>query len=480
MKKVTTWFEVDRDGLAKVLLRRGVSFIVHELVANAIDAGGKRIEVTVGGTGLEVSDDGEGFADLSDSYVLFGKSRRAGDAEKRGRFDLGEKLVLAVATSAVIQSTGGTVVFDEHGRHRSSKRTASGTLVSLRLRPKFCKLDEIADACRRIILPAGVRLVLNGSPLPERSPVGLAIDVLPTVIADADGNLRPSKRKATVEFYEPLPGETPDVYELGIPVCQHDGKYHYNVSQKIPLNLDRDGVPAALLAQLHALAYEHLYRHVEDVTGDWVKTAVERPEVGQSATTAYVTAKYGDKRVSYDPSDPEANKLATVGGYTVVPGGAESGKVWAKAREYAAILPAGQVTPSPKPFSPDGTPLKLIDANDYTEAQKALVRYAQEFAVRVLGRSVSVSLTKDPHWNFGAAYGDRRLTINVRRLDIEDQERVDALLIHEFAHEYESDHLSDGYHKACCKVGAKLAEAVRAAPQFGLGAVRGVSCGGVR
>jgi hypothetical protein len=33
---------------------------------------------------------------------------------------------------------------------------------------------------------------------------------------------------------------------------------------------------------------------------------------------------------------------------------------------------------------------------------------------------------------------------------------VDALLIHEFGHEYSGDHLSGDYHEALCKLGARL------------------------
>ena len=36
------------------------------------------------------------------------------------------------------------------------------------------------------------------------------------------------------------------------------------------------------------------------------------------------------------------------------------------------------------------------------------------------------------------------------------EQDLDALLLHEFAHEYESDHLSDAYHQAICRLGAKL------------------------
>jgi hypothetical protein len=35
-------------------------------------------------------------------------------------------------------------------------------------------------------------------------------------------------------------------------------------------------------------------------------------------------------------------------------------------------------------------------------------------------------------------------------------EDVDALLIHEFGHEYSGDHLSSDYHEALCRLGASL------------------------
>ena len=65
-------------------------------------------------------DDPEGFRDLAQSWTLFAESERKGDPTKRGRFCLGEKLVLALCSSASISSTTGTVTFDGKGRHRSS------------------------------------------------------------------------------------------------------------------------------------------------------------------------------------------------------------------------------------------------------------------------------------------------------------------------------------------------------------------------
>jgi len=69
-----------------------------------------------------------------------------------------------------------------------------------------------------------------------------------------------------------------------------------------------------------------------------------------------MSRRFGDKRVSFDPSDPEANKLAVSQGYTVVHGGMMSSAAWQNAKAANAILPAGQVTPGPKVWTGEDNP----------------------------------------------------------------------------------------------------------------------------
>lgn len=63
--------------------------------------------------------------------------------------------------------------------------------------------------------------------------------------------------------------------------------------------------------------------------------------------------------------------------------------------------------------------------------------------------------------NFVACYGAGRLDFNVQRLGYRWFEQgataaVDQLLIHEFGHQYSGDHLSEEYHEALCRLGARL------------------------
>ncbi len=110
------WFAVDRKGLAQILERRGKAFAVLELLSNAWDQNVTTVDVTLEPTAKRATyqlvvtdDDPDGFADLTHAFTLFAPSIKKGDAEKRGRFNLGEKLVLALCDEATIASTTGTV-----------------------------------------------------------------------------------------------------------------------------------------------------------------------------------------------------------------------------------------------------------------------------------------------------------------------------------------------------------------------------------
>src|SRR4051794_12093065 len=91
---------VDVQGLAKLVERRGKSFAILELVQNAWDEAAKVVTVELRYEGynkahLSVMDDSpDGFHDLSHAYTLFAESKKKADPEKRGRFNLGEKLVI--------------------------------------------------------------------------------------------------------------------------------------------------------------------------------------------------------------------------------------------------------------------------------------------------------------------------------------------------------------------------------------------------
>src|ERR1044071_733270 len=107
------FFDVDTDGLAKILTRRGgVFFAILELIQNAWDQNVKRVLVELEpipnrrACWLRVEDDdAKGFSDLTHAFTLCAESDKKSNPMKRGRFNLGEKLVIAVCEECQISST---------------------------------------------------------------------------------------------------------------------------------------------------------------------------------------------------------------------------------------------------------------------------------------------------------------------------------------------------------------------------------------
>lgn len=475
------WFEVDKQGLAKLLARKGKEFVLYELIQNAWDEKTSEVVVTlerVPGTRLvklTVEDDNpDGFADLSHAFTLFAESGKKANAEKRGRFNLGEKLVLALCDEAEIASTRGTVRFDANGRTTSRSRRSAGSAFVGLLRMTQDEIAACSDAVLRLIAPHGIKTVFNGIPLAARTPVASADATLQTEIADAEGLMRKSSRKTVVEIHEPLTGETPMLYELGIPVVETGDRWHVNVMQKVPLNFDRDNVPAAYLSRVRAVALECMQDHLgaDDANAAWVREAVSQhaDDLSNSTIEKLAALRFGDKRVAYDPSDPEANALAVAKGYTVVHGGHLGKAEWEAVKRAGAILPAGQVTPSPKPFALDGEPLKFVPEDGWTDHMKTVVAYTKRLGQRVLGREVHVRIASDVTWPFAAVYGNGQLIFNLGRLGHRwfggPLPAINELLIHEFGHEYSCNHLSSEYHDALCRLGAALGQLALTDPSF--------------
>jgi hypothetical protein len=91
---------------------------------------------------------------------------------------------------------------------------------------------------------------------------------------------------------------------------------------------------------------------------------------------------------------------------------------------------------------------------------KNVAAYARFLAQELMDVKLVVSVVHTTN-NFGACFGAGRLDFNLFRLghrwfDQGITEQVDALLIHELAHHWTGDHLSEDYHDALCRLAAKL------------------------
>jgi hypothetical protein len=447
---------------------------VGELIQNALDEEGvTRIDVTlalVPGESLAdltVEDDApEGFRDLTHAYTLFAPSVKRTNPAQRGQFNLGEKLVLAVCDHASISTTKGTVHFEqEHGRIETpDQKRDRGSVFQGRVKITEQEFTEVCDYLRSLLLPEGIAVNFNGDRLLPRTPIHSFTASLETQIADDKGVMRPTTRKAQVSLYESLPGEVPALYEMGLPIVETGDKWHLNIGQKVPLNKDRNNVRPAYLRAVRTLILNEMRDRLteEDANADWVRQASSSPDCSTDAIKRVLSLRFGEKRAAFDPNDPEANKAWIAKGGRLIYGPELSGQEWKKAKEAGAIQPAGQLCPSPRPYSQDkdAKNVTVIPQDRWTPGMRAVADYAVFLGTELMQVPVTVTFVNTTN-NFAACYGPGDLHFNLFRLghawfEKGITEEVDRLLIHEFGHQYSVDHLSKKYHESLCRLGAGL------------------------
>jgi hypothetical protein len=285
-----SWFEVDKTGLGKQAEEQGKGRLVGELIQNALDEPGvTQIAVRLalvpgqGVADLTVEDDApEGFRDLTHAYTLFAPSAKRATPGQRGQFNLGEKLVLAVCEQAGITTTKGTVLFDpEQGRTENpDQKRERGSVFQGCLRMTEGEYGQVCDYLRSLLLPDGIAVTFNGDRLLPRTPIHTFTASLETQIADDKGVMRPTTRKAQVSLYEPLPGELPSLYEMGLPIVETGDKWHVSVGQKVPLNKDRNNVPPRYLKAVRTLVLNEMCEYLTeaDANEDWVRQGGSSPD----------------------------------------------------------------------------------------------------------------------------------------------------------------------------------------------------------
>ena len=466
-------FEVDKEGLARIMGRKGKDFILTELLQNAWDEDGSRVDVKLSwveepkgdSPGLAEfiveDDDPDGFTDIAHAYTLFAESEKKADAEKRGRFNVGEKYVVAVCERAVIDTTTGHVSFGPDGRTMTKATRKSGSQFLGHVRLTADEYESIERTAERLLPPAGMTTTFNGVELEPRKPLRTFTDKFWTEFGP---DLKRTIRKCKASIYEVGPDEVGCIYEMGIPVVETGDRFHVDVQQKVPLNVERDNVTPAFLQDVRRIVLVHAHDLLEADDGGaaWVTDGMSDPEIDGAALGAALKLRFGDKIVSRDPSDPEANKLATAAGYTVLSSGSLPPPVWKNVKSHALVLPAGQVTPSPKPYMPGQENTRTIEPESkWTDGMRNVAAFSQAMGKRLLGAEIVVEFVNDPAClNFSATYGrgpgaTGKLEYNVRVLgrkwfDLPDpvDPKLLALLLHELAHHESPDHLSSDYHHA--------------------------------
>jgi hypothetical protein len=414
---------------------------------------------------------------------MYAPSEKKNDPTKAGRFNIGEKVVLSFAYRASIRTTSGMVEFDEKGREEFPRRKrAQGTYFEAELACNEERFQQLLDYMHLLLVRPDLTLTVNGSVIPVRTPIHTFEHKLPTELGD---ELRPTQRITKVEIYEAAESETPMLYELGIPVVETGDRWHYNVCQKVPLNVDRDNVTPAYLRQVRVAVLNEMHAQIdeEDTTTTWVGEAASDKNCSHKAVETFREKKYGKKSVALDPTNPEANAEAVAHGFTVIPSRGLSPGQRANLKAAGTLQSSSQAFPTAGQGAysndPDATPVKVLTGDEITPGMKRIKEYTEGLGQRLMDAQVRVRFVWCDKFGLGdpwsACYGRGHVLalaegcfdFNVHRLGRKwfnegATEDVDDLILHEFGHHYSSNHLSSDYHGALTKLGAKLkAEALK-------------------
>lgn len=487
------WFVAHKTGLRQIaerlVKRRGFGFIGGELYQNVMDTDATVCKLVLEKTRnrgryiLTCEDnDQTGFTDLTHAYTVFAPSLKKNDPEKAGRFNIGEKFVLAFCCEAQIETTKGTVIFNAKGREDYPRRKREvGTKFWATIDCNKHRMTQFLAYMQRIIVRPGLKLTVNDIIVPPRKPIAVFNETLCTEQGD---DLRPTKRKGRVEIYEPTEGEVAMIYELGIPVVETGDKWHYSVCQKVPLNIDRDNVTPAYLRDLRVYVFNHMHKNVtpDGMTALWVDGAASDDKVIDEPVADFKRKRYGENAVAEDPFNPDANAAALVDGRALIPKHGLTQGQRENLKRRGLLLSSTQAYPiagkGAYSDNPDAPTVKVIPDTKWTEGMHKIFEYTQGVAQRLIGKELVIRFVIWPRrqggtWracygtgdSLGLSFFDYNVGVIGRRwFDKGVTEDTDSLIIHELGHEFCANHADENYHRALTKLGAKLKTAVLADP----------------
>ncbi|MGG6262861.1 hypothetical protein ACQ4M3_20835 [Leptolyngbya sp. AN03gr2] len=289
MSTETGWLLISTQGFAALNQARPPQHLVKELAQNAFDAiGDQPGEVKLnykhkeGFFHVQCKDSGSGIENLADLRIVY-MTHKKDSCRKRGRFGRGFKEVLCTARSAKVASGNQAITFfEEDGiqktRQATLKTPISGTLVDMIMNWEETLISEFDEYFSRFLTPAHIQFKINGKIVEPRQPQYTVTAALPTEVFDPQSQTwKKPVRKTEVELVQTAPGETPFLYEMGIPVAEAEWTvaYHANVLSRVPMNPNRDAYASGYAIKIHSACLPVILSdlNAEQIKSDWVGIA---------------------------------------------------------------------------------------------------------------------------------------------------------------------------------------------------------------
>ena len=463
-----TWFNVDKEGLRALQAGKSKTFVINELVQNAWDENITTCKLNIEHQGNELiisveDDNPEGFKDISHAYTLFADTYKRTDPTKRGRFNLGEKQVLSICNKAEVSTTKGTITFDDEGRKKLKRKRDKGSKITIWIEGTNKDAVELIAHAKKLLVPTHINYYVNDEKVTSKIMIHVFEASLDTEIL-RDGAMVTTSRKSNVHLVEPI-GQ-PYIYEMGIPIVETDCHWSIDIQQKIPLAVDRETIRPYYLQDLYAVIINNAHRlikpnHASDL---WVRTGMKDERCKKIAIAHIMKKRFGEKFLSANPFDPNANDKALSKGYNIIHGSEMSKEEWERLREL------GLIESSTSKFGTKG--LVSVEALAPTDAQKRFAKLSKRIAKQMLGVDITVRFVNVDN-QIRACYEneDHLLIYNIGNRTVGKHffdkltwENL-RLLIHELGHQ-KGNHTEMQYHYCLTELGGKLIMMALENPNF--------------
>jgi len=435
-----SWFELHEEGWRKENRARPLGALVREAIQNAFDHHAGEVSVSFTPKSVTIEDDAEaGLARDEYAFQVF-LGEKDTPPTWRGRKGRGLKEFIASGDEALVETVGRTLHFDAEGRHLLPNTRARGTRIVLSRRVTERERTEALSLLGLTLPPSGTRLRLEGRAIRPPKLFKSISDCPLDTVEIRKGVEHVVERSAQVDLYHPRPGETPYLFEMGLPVEPIRLPWHVDVQQRIPLAAERDAARDPYKGELAAILFEVLAPELDRAAlgGAWVAEVLANFQIQPEAIASWASRMLPRNAVlSEGPRiDDEARQL-----------GAEVVDLRGMAR-YAVEQIAQVVEGADAFVERKRGPPKERKVSPGPEGER-FVTVARWLSRELTGKDLSVSFyLREPrpgHTQEDADFDAQRreLRINVRgRVRLEDPFDPTTLgvLIHELAHDVGDEH----------------------------------------
>ncbi|HLL83222.1 MAG TPA: hypothetical protein VK420_11245 [Longimicrobium sp.] len=435
-----SWFELHEEGWRQQNRARPLGALVREALQNAFDHGAGRVDVTLTAKTVAIEDDAEaGLARDDYAFKVF-LGEKDTPPTWRGRKGRGLKELIASGDDARVETVGRTIHFDAEGRRVEPNARARGTRIELSRRTGEREREEALALLRLTLPPEGTRLRIGGREVRRPRLFASVPDCPLDTVEIRKGMEHILERYVQVDLYHPRPGETPHLFEMGLPVEPIRLPWHADVQQRIPLAAERDAARDPYKVELAAIILEALAPELDRKTleGAWVMEVLGQFQLTHESLEAWAAKVLPRRAVLSGGSriDDEARQL----GATVV----ELRGVARPALEQIATVVEGAESyvermrgpPKERRVNPGASGERFTDFARWLSRELT----GHDLSVRFYEREPRRGTTQEDA-DFDA--GRRELRINVKgraRLDDPLDPTTLGILLHELAHDATDEH----------------------------------------